>query len=63
MHARAIPADDAAPRKTGRGHIASYGEGRVCAMPDCTTTLSRYNSTAHCSRHDPGLPGARRPRL
>lgn len=35
-----------------RGQAASYGEGRVCATPDCTTQLSRYNRNDHCSLHD-----------
>ena len=39
------------PRTTGRGHLTSYGVGRVCALPDCATRLSRYNSTVLCSVH------------
>ena len=37
---------------TGRGAIASYGEGRVCSARDCETGLSRYNSTDRCSVHE-----------
>ena len=36
-------------RRTGKGHVLSYGEGRVCAAPGCTALLSRYNSSAYCS--------------
>jgi hypothetical protein len=36
------------------GHVASFGEGRVCSQPGCSTVLSRYNSNAMCSTHDPG---------
>ena len=39
-------------RRTGKGHVDSYGEGRVCAVLDCTTALSRYNSGVVCSLHD-----------
>ena len=41
-----------APRKTGKGHLKSYGEGRLCAARDCSTMLSRYNSTWLCSVHE-----------
>ena len=40
------------PRRTGRGHLTSYGDGRLCAMRDCATKLSRYNSTQLCSVHE-----------
>ena len=39
-------------RRTGRGHIDSFGAGRVCAAPECVTELSRYNPGAVCSVHD-----------
>ena len=39
-------------RRTGRGHVDSFGEGRVCAAPECTTALSRYNPSTACWLHD-----------
>jgi ssDNA-binding Zn-finger/Zn-ribbon topoisomerase 1 len=30
-----------------------YGLGRPCAMPNCKTTLSRYNPGTFCSAHEP----------
>ena len=39
-------------RRTGRGHVDSFGEGRVCAAPDCATELSRYNPSSACWLHD-----------
>jgi len=39
-------------RRTGKGHIDSYGLGRVCAASGCATRLSRYNSGSVCSLHD-----------
>jgi hypothetical protein len=39
-------------RRTGHGHIDSYGEGRTCEAPECTTALSRYNSSGACWLHD-----------
>ncbi|HEV7863832.1 MAG TPA: hypothetical protein VGR20_14065 [Acidimicrobiia bacterium] len=47
--------DDNSPgqrRRTGRGHVDSYGEGRVCEAPECETELSRYNSSGACWLHD-----------
>jgi hypothetical protein len=41
-------------RRTGPGHIASYGEGRVCSVRGCSTHLSRYNDGALCSTHREG---------
>ncbi len=38
------------PRR-GRGHIASYAQGRTCSAPECETTLSRYNKAALCWKH------------
>jgi hypothetical protein len=55
MTAAATPDPERTPgvaRRTGRGHIDSYGDGRVCAAPGCTTTLSRYNKTSFCWTHD-----------
>ena len=34
-----------------RGHVTSYGVGRVCAQPGCDTALSRYNGANVCSYH------------
>ena len=39
-------------RRTGRGHVDSFGEGRVCAVPGCATELSRYNPNGACWLHD-----------
>jgi hypothetical protein len=39
-------------RSTGRGHVISYGDGRLCAIRDCATQLSRYNSTSLCWAHE-----------
>ena len=39
-------------RRTGRGHVDSFGEGRVCAAPGCATELSRYNPSSACWVHD-----------
>ena len=40
------------PRTTGKGHVKSYGETRLCAVPGCSTRLSRYNSTPLCWVHE-----------
>ena len=45
-------------RRTGRGHIDSYGPGRVCEAPGCATQLSRYNSGSTCWLHDRTLVSA-----
>lgn len=45
------------PTGRRRGEITSYGEGRVCAEPDCRTTLSRYNSNSACARHSQPASG------
>lgn len=51
------PADVVTPapgtaRRTGPGHVVSYGDGRICAAPGCRTQLSRYNGSRLCSaRH------------
>jgi len=39
-------------RRTGKGHVDSYGHGRVCEAPGCATHLSRYNSGSACWLHD-----------
>ena len=39
-------------RRSGRGHIDSYGEGRVCSAHRCGTQLSRYNATSVCANHE-----------
>lgn len=39
-------------RRDGRGYIDSFGEGRVCSTPGCSTKLSRYNEHNVCSSHD-----------
>jgi hypothetical protein len=39
-------------RRTGRGHVESFGDGRVCAQSGCTTRLSRYNSASLCWQHE-----------
>jgi hypothetical protein len=31
----------------------TYGEGRVCATPGCSTKLSKYNRFDHCWQHEP----------
>jgi hypothetical protein len=45
-------------RRTGRGHVDSFGEGRVCAAPDCTTELSRYNESSACWLHADSVMGS-----
>ena len=47
---RPIPSAGA-PRREGQGFVTSYGNGRPCAEPGCTTTLSRYNNHDRCSVH------------
>ena len=50
-----IEPDTEAPgqrRRTGKGHVDSYGQGRVCAASGCATQLSRYNSGSVCWLHD-----------
>lgn len=39
-------------RRTARGQILSYGDGRICTEPQCPTRLSRYNATNRCASHD-----------
>ena len=45
-------ADARALARRTRGHVTSYGQGRVCAAPGCDTKLSRYNTTSRCWTHD-----------
>lgn len=40
--------------------VASYSSKRTCSAPGCSTRLSIYNATEHCSLHDGLSP---RPRL
>jgi hypothetical protein len=40
------------PVTTGKGHVKSYGESRLCAVPGCSTRLSRYNSITVCWVHE-----------
>lgn len=47
-------------RRTGRGHIDSYGHGRVCEAGGCTTKLSRYNPGSTCGLHDAAVLSTRR---
>jgi len=46
------PKDEARQRRRTRGHVASFGGGRVCTAADCDTQLSRYNDTEKCSVHE-----------
>jgi hypothetical protein len=47
-------------RRTGRGHIDSYGQDRICVAPGCTTILSRYNERPWCWRHSSATDGRRK---
>jgi hypothetical protein len=44
-------------RRTGRGHVDSFGDGRTCSSPGCPTKLSRYNGSAVCAVHDGSRKG------
>jgi len=36
----------------GRGEpVKTFGDGRVCAAPGCSTVLSRYNPSEFCALH------------
>jgi hypothetical protein len=53
-HDRAAVNERGAPtapvgRRTGQGHVMSYGQDRVSAAPGCEVKLSRYNGTAYCA--------------
>lgn len=51
--AETVTASPGVARRTGPGHVVSYGEGRTCAAPGCLTWLSRYNGGQLCSaRHE-----------
>jgi hypothetical protein len=43
-------------RRTGPGHIDSFGDGRTCAVDGCATRLSRYNAGAVCAKHADDVP-------
>lgn len=45
-------------RRTGKGHIDSYGHGRVCEVSGCATRLSVYNSGNACWLHDSAIVSA-----
>jgi hypothetical protein len=45
-------------RRTGKGHIDSYGPGRVCDVSSCTTQLSQYNAGSSCWLHDRTITSA-----
>jgi hypothetical protein len=38
-------------RLVGGKQLVSYPVGRVCAHPQCTTALSRYNKLLVCALH------------
>lgn len=42
------------PRREGAGFVASYGQGRKCAVNGCPTMLSRYNPKDVCANHVTG---------
>lgn len=48
---------------TGKSHYEAsraskqYGEGRLCAEPNCKTGLSRYNRDDKCFLHAPKRAG------
>lgn len=44
-------------RRAGRGFVASFGDGRVCAVKGCTTRLSQYNGSTVCAVHEQGRRG------
>jgi len=46
-------AEEPAPgvRPARRGQIASFGTGRICREPGCSTKLSIYNEQAICANH------------
>jgi hypothetical protein len=47
-------------RRTGKGHVDSYGDDRICSATDCSTILSRYNGRGVCWRHAPRTPSPHR---
>ena len=62
MQAPASPAQNGSPIRGRRiGSTADmanrrFADGRVCAMPGCTTRLSVYNERAVCWQHDEVRP-------
>jgi anti-anti-sigma regulatory factor len=52
----AVPSAGVA-RRSGRGFVESFGEGRTCATPGCTTRLSQYNAGMVCGLHDQSRAG------
>jgi len=40
-------------RRTGRGFVDSFGNGRICSSAGCRTQLSQYNPESVCSSHEP----------
>ncbi len=38
-------------RRAGRGHVLSYGGGRICIVTGCPTILSIYNDGSSCAGH------------
>ena len=52
------------PGRMPRPSRATEGEDRVCAEPDCSTMLSRYNARDRCWQHtDTVFPNYRGRRL
>jgi hypothetical protein len=52
MPAHAAPVAPGEKRRTGNGHVDSYGDDRVCDASGCATVLSRYNGRTLCWRHE-----------
>lgn len=50
----AEPTDPVDGRPARRGQIASFGTGRICREPGCSTKLSIYNEQSICANHGPG---------
>jgi hypothetical protein len=49
-----VAPEPGAARRAGRGQVLSYGTGRRCSEPSCTTVLSRYNEHPVCALHRVG---------
>ena len=47
------------PRRTGRGFVASFGDGRTCRVAGCETRLSQYNALDVCGVHEQAHEGRR----
>lgn len=41
------------PLRSAARPSTSFGTGRRCVQPDCTTVLSRYNPEELCAAHAP----------